>query len=273
MNLPCHDFSSKNVVVVTYPVFAGGNFVVNCLCLSEQTVPRHLEAANQALIGTLDAAARLALMLGTLPDKDNMHAWRDHELREHHVYGWQNFHAWRRGEPMPLNDLTQKICASGKKFFLISHCIETEESNLLKIWPNATVIRFINSQRFSGISAVVKIPPGADAQTLTQQNPYHVSKYHELKGPDWPDWRDFEKHAFDITRIPGIAASIESEILAFYPPVRTNGDVITWDVDHAMFDRSAFLTSMVALYQQLGLTDFRENLLAEFYDHYISLHH
>ena len=263
-------FNSKNAVIMSFLPFSGGKFLGNCLSLSKDFCPQDPVAAEHLLKNPTDYDYRLEVVLKTLPPLDKMHLWRNFEHGDGQLYGDVYHHSWIQGTKGYPNNITKKLCDSTMRFLITDHAMEP--LGLCKVWSNATVVRLINSRKFQDICLRKKrpYPPRYNPPRLCRD--YCVEKYNMLRGSSWPDWEEFQRHGYDVTKFDALHQSIVEEIGQFYRVHLIQNQVIIYDVDQSYFDTEAFLNSMKNLYEHFGLTDFSPELVSFFYKKYMSLH-
>jgi len=265
------DFASTNPVIMSFPPFAGGKFVSNCLSLSRHACPQDLEAACHLLFRADDYDYRLTKVLQSLPVPDQVQFWRKYEFGDINLYG-ESFLSWiKKGchEIGSRDYVIGELSRSRMRFFVVDHCGPPELLNLLKVWPNARIVRIINCERFQSLAVSVK----SDITNVTEQSGnYSRAKYQSLAGPDWPDWNEFESRAYDASMIPGLDTNIVEEIQTLYPWNHVRSPVFLFDMDLSIFDKTRFIDSIHELYVWLEFDDFDADMIGMFYDAYIKLH-
>ena len=255
------------LVVVNFPKFAGGKFLINCLSLSQHSVPQHAESALQILANPLNLALRQKAIASTLPTKDDMHNWHQYELGCQQLFG-SEVEYWRRGIRLESSsDIVAPLTCSKLSAFLVSHNID-EVKKLQKVWPNLIVIRLYNYETFQSISSNLK--GGAD--TFAQYNGNECEeKYNELAGPDWPPWKMFSSCSYNTSCLHPRYARYVREINEFYPYSSLAAPCFEFDVS-TYFDQTRFIDEVKKLYQWLNFTDFDQKLIKELWQSYIALH-
>jgi hypothetical protein len=222
------DFKNPNCIVVNFPPYAGGKFIINCLSLSKYTHP-------QSAIGYLidhpdDYDYRFNLVMKTLPPVTEMSNWRCFELgnskKQDLVWG-----DWAHNGKFAIESEPGfgQLDTSELKFFLVNH---SAVEDLLNSWTNATVIALQNYQKFQQLAVKLK---STDTELLQNLPPTTGFSY------------DAFKYNF-------------------------KNDVVLFDIDHCIFDRSVFLSNMEQLYKDLGFDDFDDRLIDQFYCSYMELH-
>lgn len=265
------DFFSNNPVILSFPPFAGGKFISNCLSLSRYACPQDLEAACHLLFKADDYDYRLTKVLQSLPVPDEVRYWRKYEFGDTNLYG-EAFLSWiKKGVHTPAaNDyVLGELSRSNMRFFIVDHCGGPELLNILSVWPNASIVRIINSEKFQALAVAIK---SCTTNVMDQSGNYSKGKYQALAGPDWPCWHDFESRAYDISMFPNLNPAIVHEIQLLYPWNRIGCPVLLFDMDTVIFEKSRFVDGMHKLYIQLEFDDFDSGMVEMFYDAYIKLH-
>ena len=243
--------NSYNPVIIQFPRFAGGKFISNCLALSKYAVPQDAVIADYLVNNPEDYNYRFTQVTKTLPDTvAEMKNW---------------ISKYEFGDRQQSPALAQ-LSNSNLNFFFTAHQ-PYNTAELLTLWKNAKVLVLTNFRQFSNISCKLK----NNGETIESAcGNYCVEKYNLLKGPDWPSWEDFNTAKFDINNISNLPISIRNEILEFY--IASNTDTIGFDIDHSIFEKSKFLSSIETLYYQLKYDDFNSKLVGDFWQQYINLH-
>lgn len=257
------NFNSTNPVIIQFTPFAGGKFISNCLSLSKYAVPQDTRAAEYLINNSDDYQFRLETALNSLAPRHDMLNWISmYEYGDADLYGPVQ-EIWRTGNPTVnyINSLTEQLSNSNLKFFICSHRGPGEVSNLLKVWPNATVIVLKNYRKFFEIAAKLKT---SDLQPIeSYAGNYCKEKYNMLKGHDWPTWEQFENDNY-------ITDNTEMQQFYLWHLVKNKKMVV--DVDSTIFDEALFISNMQQLYTQLGFDDFNSSAIATFWKRYMSLH-
>lgn len=255
---------------MSFPRFAGGKFISNCLSLSKFCCPQDSVSAEYLLGFPDDYEYRLNSIMRTLPAKQSdMINWIEkYEFGDEQLY--QNaFGHWKKGIQCHTNDLVNRLLKSNFKLFLTAHGGDIDVKNLLKAWPDAVIIKLINHTTFSKISQILK---SSDNKSIDDYaGNYCKTKYNLLAGPQWPTWEEFESVGYDICRLSGYN-SVADEILTFYNWKDVNNKTLLFDIDSAIFNQTKFLTAIEQLYIDLELSDFKPELVKTFWTSYMSLH-
>jgi len=100
------DFNADNLIIVWYPRYSGGKFIMNCLALSKHCVPLDVAACNYLLEHPADYDYRLKKVLETLPAKDAMTEWLSYECDTDEFYGFASI---RTGKDTIAATNTQRV--------------------------------------------------------------------------------------------------------------------------------------------------------------------
>jgi hypothetical protein len=267
------NFNSCNPIVISFPRFAGGKFISNCLALSQYTVPQDATIAKKLLENPTDYQYRFDSILATLPpDQSSMKQWIEkYEFGDQQLYGnvidqWQNGIETTHG----MNTVVKDLSLSKLRYFFCDHGGAIGAENLLKVWPNAQILMLINHTKFSAISYQLK---STDSKSPAEHSGnYCKEKYNQLAGPEWPSWEQFENTGFDTKKLIDYPDCIIKEIGSFYPWHTIKNQITLLDIDNNIFDQDRFLDVISSLYQTLGFDDFNPELVGKFWKRYIDLH-
>lgn len=257
-------------IIMSFPRYAGGKFISNCLSLSKFCCPQHPGVAKHLLNYPDDYNYRLDAVMSTLPpDRSSMIDWiSKYEFGDTQLYQ-DSFTHWLSGNISEPSDLVNSLLNSKFYLFLTAHGGDTAVRQLLKIWPDSTIIKLINHSTFSKISKNLK---STDNKSIEEHaGNYCKQKYSELAGGNWPTWEEFESSGYDIQRLAGYD-SVADEILEFYNWRNVNNKTLLFNIDHSIFNQTQFLSAMETLYFNLGLVDYNPGLISKFWQSYMALH-
>ena len=266
------NFETPNAVIVSFPAFSGGKFISNCLSLSSNTIFTDPHSADYLLANPQDYSKRLEVAKSTLPQKDNLLNWRNYEFSNKSFYG-DDFTNWIHTGTVNvanINQVVEEVTNSKVTFFMIDHSGPPTLNKLIQVWPNATVIRLINSRLFQSMCVKLK----SDTVSLSDINGnYCIEKYDILAGQDGPSWKQFQQEGFRIDKFDGVTEFTHNMLAEHYPWHTIYNKVILFDIDSCIFDSNKFLHAVSGLYQNLGFNDFAPARILDFYKSYISLHY
>jgi hypothetical protein len=171
-------------------------------------------------------------------------------------------------KPGIINDITSELVRSEMRFFITDHSMEP--INLVSVWSEATIIRLVNSRRFQELCLIKKHTKSENILDINHN--YCKEKYQILRGPDWPDWEEFERQGYDLRAFGNLNESVIGEMSGFYRVHLLNNPVILFDVDSCYFDIDRFRESLQGLYKKLGFDDYQDDLIKLFYEKYMQLH-
>lgn len=282
------NFNSPNLIVMWYPRFAGGKFIMNCLSLSRHCVPMDIEMCNHLVNFPTDYSYRLSKVIATLPPKEDMDRWHNYEFNnakfyddpEPDKYKSENllFSRYQKGI-IHKDGIDKRISTLIDKN--IDFFAETRANNIdhitqyTSLWPNARIIKLINFEKFQPLAASKKQKNNISRPMSDYCGNESREKYDSLKGDSWPDWKIFEKNDYNIDKVAKhvkISDEIVAEIKEFYPWHTISNPIFNIDVDETYFDQDKFFTQIKNLYDWLGYDDFNETLLSQYYTAYIGLH-
>lgn len=260
----------EKFIILSFPRFAGEKFISNCLSLSKYCCPQNPVSAKYLLGAPDDYEYRLKSVMRTLPlCRNEMTKWIEkYEFGDVQLYG-SAFKQWTDGISAAPAVLVQQLIDDNFKLFLTAHGGDLPVRNLLKVWPGSAVIKLINHSQFSEISCRLK---SDDKKTINDHaGNYCKQKYQELAGEIWPTWEQFESVGYNIRKLSEYS-NVADEIEQFYNWDGIDQNSVLFDVDGSIFNKDTFLQAMEQLYLTLGLDDFNPNLVATFWQTYISLH-
>ena len=259
-----------NFIILSFPQFAGGKFISNCLSLSKLVCPQDSNVAKYLLNNPADYDYRLAAVLGTLPrDRRGMRDWiAKFEFGDLQLYG-PTVSIWQSGMNKSPTNLVTDLLTAGFRLFITAHGGDVSVRNILTVWPNSLILQLINHVKFSEISKNLKSDNNKTLRDYAGN--YCNEKYSELAGKDWPSWREFDSVGYDIQQLPNYA-SVREEILEFYNWKGINNKTVLFNIDESIFNQTKFLIAMEKLYKQLGLPDYNPELVGIFWRSYINLH-
>ena len=274
------DFSTDRMIIVHFPSYSGGKFIINCLALSKHAVPQHTEVATHLLNKPTDYDYRLNAVLSTLPSSDDMKEWLSWEFGDSHLWGAVDecLHNWKHCKPnnkvdkLLSNLVNNKICV-----FITSHW-EGDIKDIVDVWGNAQIICLTNSKKFWEIAVNLKHTNTTDRNLLQHSDSAGnecKDTYLLLKGPNWPNWELFEECHYNIDKVSKkikIKKSVKEEIQNFYPWHTIKNNIFNLDVDTNFFDKQRFLTTMHNLYEWLGFDDYNLTLIEQYYQKYMAIH-
>jgi hypothetical protein len=280
--MPTFNFLTNKAIILYYPPFAGGKFIMNCLSLSQHAVPQCRKVAKHLIKNPTDYTYRLDAVLSTLPPKNKMREWRsrwefgDTEFYQGDVLTYVN--NWKQGitTNASTDQLLAELIENNMCFFITAHGGGINQIKALAdLWKNARIIGLINHSKFWNIAKTLK-RDNNDMLTLSDYAGNDCEeKYNEIKGPDWPEWNVFEKCHYNVDKVVKyvtISDDIKEEMKTFYQWNQIKNQIFCLDVDNSYFNKAIFLDTIKQLYDWVGFTDYNPDLLEQYYHQYIMLH-
>jgi len=270
---------TKNVVVVYFPKYGAGKFVINCLLLSKHSAMQDKKSISYILNNPTDYDFRLHKVLNTVPDKNNLNMWWEHELKHDMLFSSENIPcSWYTEGKAYFNKFDQTgidLVNSNLVWFITIHGGSTVWlNNILNVWPNASIINVIKYTKIWNIS--IKIKDKGNENTILRDVAGNdcFEAYQEICGNDWPSWEIFEQCNYNIdkvTKIEHVNNDIVNEIKQYYKWHEISNPTYNFDMS-TIFDENMLLCEVEQLYKKLGFTDFNINLIKQYYRKYIELH-
>lgn len=277
---------NANLLLMNYPQYTGGKFIMNCLSMSRHVIPPSISAYHHLKDHPNDYSYRLERALSTLPgSNDTMTKWLSYEDNTSDFYG--------KGL-VSLNDVIEEILTeladpniisdtrtmiediASKKMTFFNETPGYELQYLFmhfKIFPNVKVLQFKNFKKFHSIAITAKT--NIDRLKTDDQyfGNYCKDAYDVLKGPNWPEWDEFEKMYYNPLNISA-SQEVVNDMLQFYrewPDIKPE-NLHQIDVDNTFFNKQLFFEEIKNLYHWLNFDDFDADRIEPYYDEYINLH-
>lgn len=283
------NFESDLPIIVVFPPYAGGKFVMNCLNLSQHVAPSHRGLISQLLPQLDNYKLRLSAVMSTLPRPDDMLEWQNFEFQDEDLFkGSQNYNPtsdlmwsgrmardWINGTSDPGTDeFLTSIMSKNLHWFMTVHDQTTKViANVCQPWPRARIVLLINHEKFWQVAVDNKTNNQLD-RVLVAGN-FCQKKYNQLRGEDWPSWQLVEQHNYNIPNLCKtlqLSNSICEEMMQYYDWHVISNPVYTYNVDESYFDTSQVIEHMADLYKWIGLDDFQPDLIKTYHTAYIKLH-
>jgi hypothetical protein len=136
----------KKIILVCYPSNAGGNFLINCLSLNDQSVFRDSILAQRQLAGEFDYKQKIQYLHQRLDDVKHTGVWDDLQLGCQQLFGVDNnayLQLYHEVLKFKFNTVIQDIMDQDLYLYLVCHDF-TMLRACLQFWPNARTIMFVN---------------------------------------------------------------------------------------------------------------------------------
>ena len=203
------DRNYPNIILLCYPIGAGGNFLINCLSLNDQTVLRDWALAEQQLTQGLTADQKLGYLSNKLGQSIRNRKWSDFDLGCSNLFG-VDIYDWFNEYPEILqrrfHPVVSKLMYHNKMLFLISHTTQHLDA-LVQFWKKPKVILFTDYHEF------VKRRRVEDA-SLQQLKNY----WSTIRDDSWPSTPPTTLQEFNH-----LPKTIQTELQEFF-----NGEIFRW---------------------------------------------
>ena len=263
------DFGNRYVTFVLYPWGAGGKFVINSMAVSQKAVMQHAGLAQQQLDHNLSCEQKQEFILQRLNQESQR--WQDLHLGADNLTGVNErmyiTAASNTAQYWPWTNVMHELCKSKFAWFVDIHDTGHLEASL-RVWPQARVIRFLNTDRFLEWRKV-----NYNRESLQEF-------WNSVRDTSWPqqapeNWQEFcaldraiqqellHLRNGDIFRyIQHPEAKLSMGRSAKTQQDRVCARFNTWDFDaNALLDTQEYLKTMRDLYQWIDLDDFDKSFL------------
>jgi hypothetical protein len=286
MDMSLEKINDVNLVIVGYPQYTGGKFLMNCLSMSRHAIPPDRDAYEHLIENQDDYEFRRKFALNTLPLENEMNKWLRFEANCSTFLSPTSSGNFINDITIILNDLlngtahiqTYEMLDSirRKKLTIFSETPSYEFQNLIpyyKIFPKFKLIQFINFNKFYNIASKKKNINHNNLSAIDKFGNYCKEKYDILKGEAWPEWNKFECNYYNprwLKKNQDIILEMEKFYVG-WPDLSLN-KLKQFNVDKLYFNKDNFLIKMKQLYTWLDFDDYNSELISEYYESYIALH-
>jgi hypothetical protein len=145
------NFDTENLVVVYYPQFSGGKFLINCLGLSDDAVMQSAQLAQKQLNQDLTQLDKFEFLREKFSEIDDK--WNDLALGCAQLFGgpltqdYVNLGPDTIKNSIVFNQVIETLTQGNKKFFIAAHNSKVL-SGIVDLWPRCKIISFVNCQAF-----------------------------------------------------------------------------------------------------------------------------
>jgi len=280
------NFDTEQLVLVCYPGYAGGNFIINCLALSEDsnyyqiddTIVKDKQLLFQKFINSINSQSLIGEWQDFVIKKDST----DKDISSNSPYGilapisdigidymspkiFPKF-LFRSSLCKLTNDTEHKFFVTG-----IHHPLQVDK--IIRLYKNAKIVVFENYRNF------LEFRQRDQMHTLFLQ-----PHWNNIKGNSWP-----ESAPFDLKSFQSYPALICDEVSTMFPnflkeltiisswrkdyyhdydksikKYKNNDNIIFWDVE-AQMNQDQLLSQIEQLYKTLGLKDFNKEPVSRLY--------
>jgi len=179
------------IIIVCYPMYAGGNFLINSLSLSDQCVLRDAKLAQQQIESGFDVSAKLEYLHSSLESTRYRKTWNDLGLGCYQLFGFTNSEYLTEYHEIlekQFNLVISRLIKQKKYLFIVAHNIPMVNA-YRKFWINSRVIFFTRYTQFIQSRFNKHIPPNL------------LQYWNDIKGADYPN--DPPLNNEDFLRLPG----------------------------------------------------------------------
>jgi hypothetical protein len=247
--------NGRNLVLVCYPNWAGGKFLINCLGLSINATLQDNRIAKKDLSNCLTSTDKFNLLTRRVSFHNPINQWGDIELG---CYQLLNTTFNKFDEILIDMDLLQKLNDSDKLFFMVAHN-QFQYDECHKNFTDFKTIRLINTKRF------------IDRRGYGGYGGYGgnaISVWNDLRGDNWPGSPINIQELKNSTLSNSIKDEIKNKFLmyhdvSFFDNFTDKFD-FTWDTNN-YFSEDLTVEEIRKLYEFLNFTDFNEDFIRQFY--------
>lgn len=234
------NFDSENIILCVYPRFAGGKFLINSLGLCDQAVFQDSELAEKQLLGNFNSGDKLEFLLSMI-DKNNTGEWNDLGLGCVQLFG--------ASERDYSESIPPRNNVHGEQ--TIPYTVNNITVNLKKIietLSNGDLRFFLVVHDVSNLLPILNVWRNAKVIVFTNTANFKRLRNHKNNDSDWKVW-DYE-----------ISSLIESSNI--------KNKIYYFNNNH-YFSENDTIDQIRNLYNDLGLSNFNEDYIREYYKNWI----
>lgn len=131
-------FNNDSIVIVCYPPWSGGKFLINCLALSNDCYFQDLAYVKRQRAGLLPSQEKFNLLNSELDLVSD--SWNDLRMGCAQLFT-------QADDPSKFDPVITELANESKLFFVVAHKVK-EFDKLRQIWPRARIIFFQENNRF-----------------------------------------------------------------------------------------------------------------------------
>lgn len=159
------DRNYDRITIVCYPAGAGGNFLINCLSLTDNCVLRNAQLADQQLAGKMSVTDKLEYLQAQLKHSKQQQIWNDLGLGCENLFGMPShgyFDRYPEAIQQRFNAIVPKLIEQQKHLFIVAHTAQYLKA-YCKFWTNAKIIvmtdycDFLQARRFPKFKSQMSI--------------------------------------------------------------------------------------------------------------------
>jgi hypothetical protein len=250
------NFQTDKIILIFFPVGAGGKFLANAIGLSDNALFQDSELVKKQLENNFSSKNKIDFLLNKISNVTNQ--WNDLNLGCFELFG-VNYHYLNLNKSfidldknsLDFNPIVKQISNLDKYFFKCVHTYKDLESEI-NIWPNAKIIKFYNFEKFK------------------KHYRNASNSYSDLRGDHWPiSYPDLQ----EFLKLPKkYQDEIKSFFIEFNVDKNINFDsqvIYNWDVNNYFSFEKTYL-GIKEIYKILGLNDLDKEMLKVYYTSWIN---
>jgi len=226
------NFDTNNLIIVVFPINAGGRFLVNCLGVSDNAVFQDRILAQRQMDLDFGPQDKFNFLKNEINNVTKEEGWNDLNLSDGALFGFANKDYLLSPELVqkyaPFTEISCIVNDANKKFFITAHW-PLQLPCYLSAWPNAIIIVLENFNNF--ISFRTNKPMIPETRLTT----YRIEQE--------------KSHREQILQITS----------------HITNPIYKWNCDW-YFDEEQTIQGLRYLYQELKFSDFDENLLRRYHN-------
>jgi hypothetical protein len=274
------------VVIVCFPTNAGGNFLINCLSLTDQCVLRNSLLCIKQLTHGMTVNDKIKYLLSQL-ELAATNEWNDLNLGCASLFGIESqlyFTEYPEIIEKKFFPCVTDLINLGKYLFIVAHSIQTVEA-IQKFWTNSRVVFFTEYQQFLDNRQHIHLRP-------RKIKNYALIEYWQLiKGETWPNMPP--RNEYEFLKLPGAIQQectdiFKGEIFRMfdykelrtelfnkdvnqYQQLLTNSRAFTWNVNETYHgDTTKLLTQVHLCAEWLKITiSASDNDIVRYYNQWL----
>lgn len=281
MNIVPYPNYYENFFIFCFPAGAGGNFLINCLSLSDDCVLRSSVLANAQLNNKFDINDKVQWIKNQIDKSRQENKWEDLELGCSNLMGvWSPMYVREFPEILSnkFDPIVTRLIDKKIPLCLVTHNVY-EIPFIIRYWPNSRLVFFNNTYSFQ------------QNRFHKKSNPRLSALWDSLKGPSWPifppnNLREFERlpnfikqefiENFGLEILRWLDYSEESDNLyhqeiSKMPSMFPNNDYIFWDVEKNYKNFDCFIEAFVPFAQWAGIECPEHDVLKWYFDSWKSI--
>lgn len=260
-------FTTSKLIIVRYPNWAGGKFLINCLGLSAGAVLQDSQLARDDLDGQLSSRDKFDILMKRLANT-RPKFWSDLNLGCSQLLGFMATDVVSDDFKNNIyhNLLSYDLSKSGRYFFIVAHT-PTQYKNLKNVFPNALSIVFKNSNKFVTERSKFLMPDVVK---------FLATNWNKVKKDQWPS--SLPRTVQDLNQCSDL---IKKDIINLCPDcvgmLVDSADYEEFDADstaywdnNLYFSETGTVNEIEKMYKHFGLSDFNQELITNFYKQWIN---